>query len=216
MMIDSCTAQTIVAWVMVLIRMRYFRQHIIATHRKKTLLQSIRDRVSSVITGRGSPTLQKHAEDGTEKHKTHGSHGIQASDGIGAALAGGAATGLGLGIALHMQQDDGDQVNGFQKKSTTDIDISVDSPGRLSPSDDFTMHPDEDHDEDHGVIADVHSFTSSPRSGAIGLPQSPISPPPQHLQFAFDGARSNGMVRRRPGECARVHAGFMSYLSSDR
>ena len=70
MMIDSCTTQTIVAWVMVLIRMRYFRQHIIATHRKKTLLQSIRDRVSSVITGRGSPTPQKHVEDGTEKHKS--------------------------------------------------------------------------------------------------------------------------------------------------
>ncbi|RPD81556.1 TrkH-domain-containing protein [Lentinus tigrinus ALCF2SS1-7] len=194
---------TIVAWVMVLIRMRYFRQHIIATHRKKTLLQSIRDRVGSVITGRASSTLQKHVEDGTEKHKTHGSHGIQASDGIGAALAGGATTGLGLGIALGagdvQRRDEDDQTNGFRKSSTSHVEVSVDSPGRLSPSEDFTVHPDEDQNGEQGVIADAHSFTSSPRSGAMPLPQSPVSPPPQHLQFAFEGARSNGMVRRRPG-----------------
>ncbi|TFK88517.1 TrkH-domain-containing protein [Polyporus arcularius HHB13444] len=214
---------TIVAWVMVLIRMHYFRQHIVARHRKKTLLQSIRDRVGSVITGGGSSTPQKHVEDGTEKHKVHGSHGIQASDGIGAALAGGATTGLGLGIALgagdvHRHEDD--QTNGHWRNSTSHIDISVDTPGRLSPSDDFTMHPDEDQSAEHGVIADVHSFTSSPRSGAMALPQSPLSPPPQHLLFAVDTARSNGMVRRRPGvpvpRRRTIIAPKMEYTDSNR
>ncbi|KAI0719098.1 TrkH-domain-containing protein [Cerioporus squamosus] len=214
---------TIVAWVMVLIRMRYFRQHIIATHRKKTLLQSIRDRVSSVITGGGSSTPQKDVEDGTEKHKIHGSHGIQASDGIGAALAGGATTGLGLGIALgagDVQRHAEDQANEQWKRSTSHIDISVDSPGRLSPSEDFTMHPDEDLNAERGVIADACSFTSSPRSGAMPLPQSPLSPPPQQLQFAVNGARSNGMVRRRPGvpvpRRRTIIAPKMEYTDSNR
>ena len=92
---------------MVLIRMGYFRQHIIATVRKKSLLQSFRDRVvGRPIVTHSSPGSLSDSDDGQARHKVHGSHGIQASDGIGAALAAGATTGIGLGIALGTERFD--------------------------------------------------------------------------------------------------------------
>ncbi|KAI0757447.1 TrkH-domain-containing protein [Daedaleopsis nitida] len=187
---------TIVAWVMVLIRLRYFRQHIIATHRKKTVLQSIRDRLTSVAGGIGVSLPQRHAEDGSEKHHQHGSHGIQASDGIGAALAGGATTGLGLGIALgtgDMERHDSeaDRVQHPWSDSQSHIDVRVDSPASFTPSMDRTAHLED------GVIADVHTFTSSPRSVAMSLPQSPTATQPQHLRFAPGPQHTGKVVRRR-------------------
>ncbi|KAI0666217.1 cation transport protein-domain-containing protein [Trametes maxima] len=96
---------TIIAWVMVLVRMHYFREHIIERHRKKTVLQSMRDRLGKLVSGVGHSIPLRHVEAGSEKHTQHGSNGIQASDGIGAALVGGATTGLGLGIALGTREN---------------------------------------------------------------------------------------------------------------
>ncbi|KAI0761664.1 TrkH-domain-containing protein [Trametes elegans] len=223
---------TIIAWIMVLVRMHYFRAHIIERHRKKTVLQSMRDRLVRVVTGVGHSIPLRHAEagSGADKHNVHGSHGIKASDGIGAALAGGAATGLGLGIALGKSDGDGDSDGGGQPQngglglnldgngnekthsppwssSSSPIHIEVDSPMRGSPSEGPTMYLDGDADgngegdgDGRGIVADVHSFTSSPRSGALPL-QSPTSARsgqvhwPAHMQ----GIGDVGTVRRRPG-----------------
>ncbi|TBU58845.1 TrkH-domain-containing protein [Dichomitus squalens] len=196
---------TIVAWVMVLVRLRYFRAHIIETHRKKTIFQSFRDRVGVIVSGVGKSTPARHPEDGTEKHETYGSHGIQASDGIGAALAAGGATGLGLGIALGAGDDQMEKAHAAQLESAWNdshsIRIEVNSPrstARASPSEDFMTHVGTEEHE-RGIVADVHSFTSSPRSGAIPL-QSPISPPVQRMHFAA-GVQDvpSGNMRRRPG-----------------
>ncbi|KAH9891144.1 TrkH-domain-containing protein [Cubamyces lactineus] len=201
---------TIIAWIMVLVRMRYFRQHIIATHRKKTVLQSMRDRLSKIVTGVGHSIPHRHVEDGAEKHMHHGSNGIQASDGIGAALAGGAATGLGLGIALgrddSLPEENAEEVQAQGqaapnqspwRDSNSNIRIVVDSPVRASPSDEVTMNPDF---EERGIIADAQSFTSSPRSAVIPL-QSPTSIQSNHVRFPMymEGIGDVGTIRRRPG-----------------
>lgn len=200
-----CHAQTIVAWVMVLVRLHYFREHIIARERKKTVLQSMRDRVSKIVTGVSHSVPLWHVEAG-EKHAHHGSHAIEASDGIGAALAGGATTGLGLGIALgNADSTEGGQTTDENKDraltsdSSSHIHIQIDSPMRASPSEDPTMFNNEA--EERGIIADAQSFTSSPRSGAIPL-QSPTSMQSGHVQFQFpsyQGIGDVGTIRRRPG-----------------
>lgn len=157
--------QTIVAWVMVLVRLRYFRQHIIQRHREKTVLQSMRDRVSKLVAGVGRSVPLWHPEAGaSEKHAQHGSRGIQASDGIGAALAGGATTGVGLGIALGTGDSDegGQDANAkehklTQSRSSSRIRIDVESPLRVSPSEDPTMYTGESGGAgDHRGRAVVH------------------------------------------------------------
>lgn len=195
---------------MVLVRLRYFRQHIIQRHREKTVLQSMRDRVSKLVAGVGRSVPLWHPEAGaSEKHAHHGSRGIQASDGIGAALAGGATTGVGLGIALGTGDSDegGQDANAkehklTQSRSSSRIRIDVESPLRVSPSEDPTMYTGESGER--GIIADAQSFTSSPRSGAMPLPQSPTSMGSGRVQW---GAPYNmqsigdvGTVRRRPGQ----------------
>ncbi|KAI0762545.1 TrkH-domain-containing protein [Fomes fomentarius] len=190
---------TIIAWVMVLVRLRYFRQHILETHRKKTLVQSARDRVARIFTGLGSSIPMRHSEDGHAKHKKHGNHGVQASDGIAAALGGGAPIGLGLGIVLGASDENKAVAEGFfpspHNQSTSHMHVEVESPTRASASFDLgPMHFDGEQDPEGGIITDA--FTSSPRSGAMPLP---VSPPSQHLQFAPDVPRGNGMVRRRTG-----------------
>lgn len=192
--------QTIIAWVMVLVRLRYFRQHILATHRKKTLAQSARDRFASIFTGLGSSIPIRQSEDGHAKHKKHGHHGVQASDGIAAALGVGAPTGLGLGIVLGAGDENEAIADGFfpspHNQSTSHMQVEVESPTRASASFDLgPMHFDGEQDPEGGII--TGAFTSSPRSGAMTLPRSP---PSQHLQFAPDVPRGNGMVRRRPGK----------------
>ncbi|OSD05765.1 TrkH-domain-containing protein [Trametes coccinea BRFM310] len=204
---------TIIAWIMVLVRMRYFKQHIIATHRKKTVLQSMRDRVVKLVSGVGHSIPHRHVEEGGEKHLRHTSDGIHASDGIGAALAGGAATGLGLGIALGTTDssqanlpkggrtlEDPSQAEPTDtpsSDSSSGLRIVVDSPMRASPSDEVTMNVDGD---ERGMIADAHSFTSSPRSVAIPL-QSPTSQHSNRVHFPpyMQGIGDVGTIRRRPG-----------------
>ena len=211
---------------MVLVRMRYFRQHIIATHRKKTVLQSMRDRLSKIVTGVGHSIPHRHVEAGAEKHVHHGSDGIQASDGIGAALAGGAVTGLGLGIALgrddSLPEENGGEVQpegqttpnqSPWRDSSSNIRIAVDSPVRASPSDEVTMNPES---EERGIIADAQSFTSSPRSGAIPL-QSPTSVQSNHVRFPMymEGIGDVGTIRRRPGRwsiCCSLFLGTLTLL----
>lgn len=189
---------------MVLVRLRFFRQHIIATHRKKTLIQSVRDRTAHIVSGVGRSLPLRHAENGLEKHRAHGSHGIQASDGIAAALAAGGTTGVGLGIALGTGDSDMEETQGevtvhtetpwSDSNSRTRID--VESPVRMSIS--------RSEDQERGIIADVHSFTSSPRSAALHL-RSPVSPPPHNIHFAAGVLNGmGGNMRRRPGGLIRT------------
>ncbi len=197
---------------MVLVRLRYFREHIIQRHRQKTMLQSMRDRVSGIVAGVGRSVPLWHPEAGAEKHAQHGSHGIQASDGIGAALAGGATTGLGLGIALGKEDSDdgGQDANAnehklAQSRSSSHIRIDVESPLRVSPSEDPTMYTGESGER--GIIADAQSFTSSPRSGAMPLPQSPTSMGSGRVQWQLGPSYMQsigdvGTVRRRPGKAS--------------
>ncbi|PIL30855.1 transporter [Ganoderma sinense ZZ0214-1] len=189
---------TIVAWVMVLVRLRFFRQHIIATHRKKTLMQSVRDRIARMTFGTGLSLPSRHAEDGMEKHRAHGSHGIQASDGIAAALAAGGGTAVGLGIAF------GTGDSSLEKSQTAGVTVQSETPRSNSSSPvqievESTVRMSFSHEQERGIIADVHSFTSSPRSAALHL-QSPVSPPPRSIRFTAsvkDGLGGN--MRRRPG-----------------
>lgn len=195
---------------MVLVRLRYFRAHIIQRHREKTVRQSMRDRVAGLVAGVGRRAVPLwHPEVGaSEKHAQHGSHGIQASDGIGVALAGGATTGVGLGIALGTGDSDegGQDANAkepklTQSRSNSYIQIDVESPLRVSPSEDPTMYTGESGER--GIIADAQSFTSSPRSGAIPLPQSPTSMGSGRVQWGAPYMQSIGdvgTVRRRPGQ----------------
>ncbi|KAH9927443.1 TrkH-domain-containing protein [Epithele typhae] len=186
---------TMVAWVMVLIRTNYFRQYIIDRERKRTVLQSIRDR----FTGK-SPvhraTDPEHRGSGVEKHKSHGSSGIKASDGIGAAMAGGAITGLGLGIALNVPAEQVAAPPDSPKAwhgSDEHIQVEIGSTLRASPIEDLG-----DDSQERGIITDMNSFTSSPRSGAMAL--HPESPPARQLHFAANVQPfSAGAVRRRPG-----------------
>ena len=187
---------------MVLIRMRYFRQHIIAAERKKSILQSFRDRVMGKAVRLNRSILDGHFEDGsgTARHKSHGNHGIQASDGIGAAMAAGATTGIGLGIALGTTHyEEAMQPNSpvvWNESASSHIHVEIDSPLRASPLDDITIHTGDEHDR--GIVADMHSFTSSPRSAAIGLHTD--SPRPMQVQFATDvQSFAGGVARRRPG-----------------
>ena len=191
---------------MVLVRLYYFREHIIATHRKKTLLQSIRDRVGVLVSGVGKSNPSRHAEDGSEKHESQGSYAIQASDGIGAALAAGGATGLGLGIALGTGDDHMEKTDTARRENTwngpdSEVQIEVNSPlssPRASPEEDYMTRVGTEEQE-RGIVADINSFTSSPRSGAIPL-QSPTSPPVHRMHFAVDVQNApNGNIRRRPG-----------------
>ncbi|KAI0358915.1 TrkH-domain-containing protein [Trametes cingulata] len=203
---------TIVAWVMVLVRLRYFREHIIERQRKKTVLQSIRDRFVHLASGKRSHAPQKDVENGSDRHAQHGSNGIQASDGIGAALAGGAPTGLGLGIALGAGDSPEYSQEAMRQKehglgltqdrpwsdTSSHIQIQVDSPVRASPSEDPTMDVGA---EERGIIMEAHSFTSSPRSGAMPL-QSPTSQRSNHVQYGFPqypGIGDVGTIRRRLG-----------------
>ena len=161
-------------------------------------MQSVRDRLTNIASGVGRSLPSRHAEDGMEKHRAHGSHGIQASDGIAAALVAGGGTGVGLGIALGTADASLEKTQGAGVRvhsetpwsdSSSHIQIAVESPARMSFS----------HEHERGVIADVHSFTSSPRSAALHL-QSPVSPPPHSIRFAA-GVQGGpgGNVRRRPG-----------------
>ena len=161
-------------------------------------MQSVRDRLTNIASGVGRSLPSRHAEDGMEKHRAHGSHGIQASDGIAAALVAGGGTGVGLGIALGTADASLEKTQGAGVRvhsetpwsdSSSHIQIAVESPARMSFS----------HEHERGVIADVHSFTSSPRSAALHL-QSPVSPPPHSIRFAAGVLGGpGGNVRRRPG-----------------
>ncbi|OBZ78734.1 hypothetical protein A0H81_00278 [Grifola frondosa] len=206
-----CGDVTVIAWIMVLVRKRYFRQHVTEIHKRKTTLAKIGSRFAALLygaTGREIPPapqiqLQPNSQ------STGGSFGrsakperIQAGEGIGAAIVGGAGTGLGLGVALggrRVNADNGaieDLNNGkahdspslrsHRSSASSHIHIAVESSARLSPSTDFTMNIDGD---EHGVIADVHSFTSSPRSGA--------SPSPSRQPLHARRIRHSSRIRKR-------------------
>lgn len=189
--------QTLVAWVMVLVRLRYFRQYITAEQRKKTLRQTFGSRMLALLPTRPSTSRNRDVPNGKESE-------IHASDGIGAALAGGATTGIGLGIALgaeHIPSSPAMERPALIPEESSHIRIHVESPDPLEDHH-HSAHTvvDRSTTPTEGVIADVHSFTSSPRSGAI--PLSPVS-----VNFRLSGehfpptATPHNAVRRRGTHC---------------
>ncbi|OCH94151.1 TrkH-domain-containing protein [Obba rivulosa] len=212
---------TVVAWVMVLIRKHYFRQYVLAVYRKKMTMGKILRTLSFFGFGTGNgqddidvPKIQVQQGSvplpSTGLHSHTGTERIKAKEGIGAALAGGGGTGLGLGIALggmHVIPNFGGDTNAHQtgdaseenhtsvqqdRLSLANRDLQ-ESPQPMSPTSEVRPSVDE-----RGIIADAHSFTSSPRSGAVPLPMSPISRlesrTPRSPYFTSPDLR-----RRRPG-----------------
>lgn len=180
--------QTVVSWIMVLVRKHYFRVHCEAVAREarkrsRSLNLKRRLRLShlfpSNLTNRFSgendvPHLHVH-------QATHDDAYLRAEDGIGGALAGGlVALGLALPPESRQSFNDSDHRNDFTR---------VASPDRLSAD----GHND---GEGHGVMADVHSFTSSPRPVLMELTTSPEV---RFADLASPTAKSHRSIRYRNG-----------------
>lgn len=173
---------------MVLVRKHYFRVHCEAVARearKRSRSLNLKRRLrlshlfpsnlTNILSGENDvPHLHVH-------QATHDEAYLRAEDGIGGALAGGL---VALGLALpseSRQSNDIDQQNDFPR---------VASPERLSA--------DGHHDGDgHGVMADAHSFTSSPRSGLMELTTSPEV---RFADLASPTAKSHRSIRYRNGQ----------------
>ncbi|EMD41450.1 hypothetical protein CERSUDRAFT_110026 [Gelatoporia subvermispora B] len=148
---------TVIAWVMVLIRKHYFHQHVLDVHRKKLTLGKIMRNFSLLGGGSGSPDVPKIEVQGgsiplpeSAPHSQPGTQRIKATEGIGAALAGGGGTGLGLGIALGMtMQPEHDRL------SLPDRELQ-ESPTPMSPSSD--ARPSMDGQD---TLGERHSSISS-------------------------------------------------------
>lgn len=157
--------QSIVAWVMVLIRKRYFVQHLESIKRREHTRTIIKNKVSGwvkhddtiTINVKGPSAANTLVDSNTRNH-------FSPSDGIGAALVGGGSAGIGLSLAISSLPAAEDEGNAH-------LPSIAQSP--QSGSFEF-VHPNE---AIHGVVADANSFTSSPRSGVLQLPTSPMSQP---------------------------------------
>ncbi|KAL4244289.1 TrkH Potassium Transport [Abortiporus biennis] len=100
---------TVIAWVMVLIRKNYFKQHLVSLHQQQSSKRRIGDRLKSYIGWTPQTEGQdpeKQGSDTTRSSTTNfdtlpkGNSKIRASEGIGAALVGGGATDIGFGFVM--------------------------------------------------------------------------------------------------------------------
>ncbi|KIP02880.1 hypothetical protein PHLGIDRAFT_32026 [Phlebiopsis gigantea 11061_1 CR5-6] len=159
---------TIVAWVMVLIRKRYFVQHLEHLESQKRSRRRAVKRLHrllpwSVGSNAADEQMQIEVKGPTPGHTADDNMHIHAHEGIGAALVGGGITGIGLGVALGAPASNGTGSN----PSANNDEAMVQSPKSAS----FELI---DHEDSRpGIVADAQSFTSSPRSGALPLPLSP-------------------------------------------
>lgn len=156
---------------MVLIRKRYFVQHLEHLESQKRSRRRTVNRLRRLLpwsVGPGAADEQMSIEvKGPTPGHTTDDH-IRAFEGIGAALVGGGITGIGLGVALGAPPQDGTGADASTNTTAADhTNEVVQSPKSAS----FEFIDREDGRP--GIVADVQSFTSSPRSGAIPLPLSP-------------------------------------------
>ncbi|KAI0344047.1 TrkH-domain-containing protein [Trametopsis cervina] len=177
---------SIVAWVMVLIRKQYFVEHLESIKRQEKEKNKIRSRFSrylpAALTTAMSSSSKRNTDDDIKIRVEEPSATLDPSQGIGAALVGGGSVGIGLGIVFSDAQPSGDTAtptrsdaltSGVAHLNGSSSHLAVGSPKSLTTSFEF-VRQDEDQDA-CGIIADAHSFTSSPRSAMIQLPMSPVS-----------------------------------------
>ncbi|KAI0802967.1 cation transport protein-domain-containing protein [Irpex lacteus] len=186
---------TIVAWVMVLIRKRYFVQHLESIKKRERAQHMIRSRLAHWVRfpALGSSATSRGKQEGevdiqVEQSSTaepspvgHRHAHFDPSEGIGAALVGGGSAGISLGIALRAlpQEEEGPSPTPNDRTPSpvmihTDDDtarLSVESPKSFAGS--FEMVQSTDGME--AMIEGGYGLTSSPQSGALALPTSPQS-----------------------------------------
>jgi hypothetical protein len=153
--------KTTVSWIMVLIRKQYFRKHcemVMRESQKKHRVRgvwnglarrSFRRNVSDVPEVKlQSPTVEEEPMSPEEPV-------VATGEGIVAALVSGGGIGIGVGMGPRAFQD-----------------AALD--GRIvgAPLEEHIL-PDREHAK-QGIVADTHSFTSSPRSIVASL--RPVSP----------------------------------------
>lgn len=200
---------------MVLIRQRYFVQHLIARHKKKQAISNIATRLTAIISGTffqyqvpNIHVVQESRHNSDHNNSTR----IHAEDGIGAALAEAGGTGLGLGIVFgvrtpHLPEE---HTNGvlerLSRASLTNSDHTRAEDNDVSHTDHHSFQHIPMNRDIERILSEAHSFTSSPRSGAAPLPQSPTSPrrpnrfltPNPSNSYYYD--RAGNIRKRRPGE----------------
>lgn len=198
---------------MVLIRKHYFVEHLESLRRRQRSRTKIENRLLRLVWRGGASESADKPEilikSPTPGHTMHVSERIGAHEGIGAALVGGGSAGIGLGIALSKGTANG--ANEYSTDRTAaegPADQELQSPKSLTPSFEFVEH----EDSRPGIMADVHSFTSSPRSGFVPLP-GPFSPGGQSdRRTAYSTALSPRSMRYRPGKTRLVsYRAFASY-----
>ncbi|KAI0078494.1 TrkH-domain-containing protein [Panus rudis PR-1116 ss-1] len=197
---------TVVAWVMVLIRKRYFKQRIIFEADKERFRSRMADRVLRFVHKRGHHALASVNPSVHNAPARNGSSGIQELDGgIGAALvAGGLDIGIGMGMGLgrdrspvsETQQETPQWETVLEKAEPLPplgLGNEVESPKSISRSLELPQT------ESNAIMVSSQSFTSSPRSGAAPLP-TPASPTdPRSPGFvSFAGLFSPQSLRARP------------------
>lgn len=175
---------------MVLIRKRYFVQHLESLKRRENSRTKIKNRLLNILPMTNFSNNEKISIDvkGPSRHGTQAEASrIHAGEGIGAALVG--TYGMGMGIALNIENN-----NSHVQDAQLLQEPEVQSPKSMTASFEF-LH----RDESHGMVADIHSFTSSPRSANINLPTSPGAR--SGAQVVFSPYSNRSTMRNRRGKC---------------
>lgn len=187
---------------MVLIRKHYFVQHLESLNRRQRRRTQIEQRLVGFVKRNGrsrSPgdKIQISVERPTPGNTVYNpTDRINAADGIGAALVGGGSAGIGLGIVLASTAPNAnDRVASAETTAPghTDEDPEVQSPKSITASFEWVNQ----EDGRAGIIADAHSFTSSPRSGVTPLPMSPGERPA--VRSVYTSALSPRSIHTRRG-----------------
>lgn len=182
---------------MVLIRKRYFVQHLESLKRREYSRTKIKNRLLNILpmTNFGNNEKISINVKGPSRHGTRADSNpnrIHAGEGIGAALVG--TYGMGMGIALNIENNN--NVQEVQLLQDGNSHAEIQSPKSITASFEFPHH-----DGSRGVVADAHSFTSSPRSANINLPTSPGAHSGAQVMFSPYSNRST-MRNRRGGWCS--------------
>lgn len=170
---------------MVLIRKRYFVQHLESVKRREKARTAILQRISGWVHVRTTGHTGNNDNEKIEIHVKQPSTMttmpersdqdlFDPSEGIGAALVGGGSAGIGLSIAFGQNAKDSNAVPYVNE--TAQDQTSTSPEGTRFPVE-SPLSLTESYRLEHlaGFGADAHSFTSSPRSGALPLPMSPTS-----------------------------------------
>lgn len=204
---------------MVLIRKQYFVEHLESIKRREKARSVIFNKASLLARSGGggeedrNEKIEIHVKQPSAQNtlvERHSPEQFDPEEGIGAALVGGGSAGIGLSIALSQCIPDNNGStpsnsglpNPSLLASTEPVRLGVDSPQSLTHSYHFVHR--ESEEGQLGIVADAHSFTSSPHSGMSPLPMSPnsndVGPHPFSAMFA-----TAPQIRLRRGMCRMEH-----------